>query len=130
MKSLKSFRKFMTGYQVPNYVKRYCMRLDDHRWQWFYLQMKEPVGFVANIEYLFYTLKWILKSDFDDLAYEVYFQSIMNPEMRPEPLIKEEWWRILNKRYSERFENDISEISYDWNDLSVAQVVEEGPVIF
>lgn len=126
MKSLNSFREFMTSYQVPNYVKRYCMELDNSRWQWFYSQMKEPIEFVADVGYLFYVLKWILKNDFDDLGYEVYFQSVMNPEMRPEPLIKDEWWLVLNKRYSKRFKNDIYEMSYGWNKLSVAQDDNEG----
>ncbi|MEL7567484.1 MAG: hypothetical protein AAGU75_00395 [Bacillota bacterium] len=97
MKSLDEFKEFMAGSKVPNYVRRYCEDLDEFKWQWFYLQMKEPIEFVADVDYLFYILKWILKSNFDDLGYEVYFQSVMNPEMHPEPLIKDEWWSILQK---------------------------------
>lgn len=67
----------MTGSKSPNYVKRYCLRLDKFKWQWFYYQMKEPVEFIGDIECLFYILKLILKDDFDDLGYAVYFQVII-----------------------------------------------------
>lgn len=110
MKSLDIFKEYMCSSQVPNYVRRYCDNLDEFKWQWFYNQMIEPMEFVADSDYLFYILKWILKYDFDDLGYAVYFQTIMNPEMWPEPLIKDEWRTILDKRYQERFHNDISEM--------------------
>lgn len=129
MKSLDIFKEYMSSSQVPNYVRRYCDNLDEFKWQWFYYQMKEPMEFVADTEYLFYVLKWILKYDFDDLGYEVYFQTIMDPEMWSEPLIKDKWWTILDKRYQERFHNDISEMHYDWNDSSVVQAVEDGIVV-
>lgn len=110
MKSLDSFKSFMSGNNAPNYVKRYCIRLDELKWQWFYCQMREPVEFVTDINDLFYILKWILKHDFDDLAYEVYFQDMMDPEGRPESLIKEEWRDILQTRYKQRLAEDIPEI--------------------
>jgi hypothetical protein len=108
MESLETFKEFMSGGQSPNYVKRYCLQLDEFKWLWFYHQMKEPVEFVVDVEYLFYILKWILKEDFDDLSYAVYFQVIMDPEMRPEPLIKDEWWPILDKQYQECLQNELS----------------------
>lgn len=107
MESLDLFKKFMTSSKSPNYVKRYCLHLDELKWQWFYYQMNEPVEFVVDIDYLFYILKWILKDDFDDLGYAVYFQVIMDPEMHPEPLIKDEWWTILDRRYRERLMDDL-----------------------
>ena len=110
MKSLDAFKEFMAGSKAPNYVRRYCEDLDEIKWQWLYFQMKEPIEFVADVDYLFYILKWILKSNFDDLGYEVYFQSVMNPEMRPEPLIKDEWWSVLQKRYYERLNSEMSEM--------------------
>ena len=124
MKSPDVFKEFMAGSNVPNYVRRYCEGLDEFKWQWFYFQMKEPIEFVADVDYLFYILKWILKSNFDDLGYEVYFQSVMNPEMYPEQLIKDEWWSILQKRYYERFNSEISEIDCNSTDWAVAQTIE------
>lgn len=124
MKSLAAFKEFMTGFKAPNYVRRYCEGLDDFKWQWFYFQMKEPIEFVADVNYLFYVLKWILKSNFDDLGYEVYFQSVMDPEMRPEPLIKDEWWPVLQKRYYERFNSEMAEIDCNSMDKAVAQTIE------
>lgn len=110
MKSLDIFKEYMCNSQVPNYVRRYCDNLDEFKWQWFYNQMIEPMEFVVDTGYLFYVLKWILKYDFDDLGYAVYFQNIMNPEMWSESLIKDEWQTILDQRYQERFHNDISEM--------------------
>lgn len=98
---------------VPNYVQRYCETLDEFKWQWFYSQMKEPIKFVTNVDNLFYILKWILKANFDDLSYAIYFQDVMDPECRPESLIKDEWLPILRKRYYKQLMEDISEIHYD-----------------
>ena len=125
MKSLGSFKSFMLGNAVPNYVKRYCIGLDEFKWQWFYFQMKEPVEFITDIDALFYILKWILKYVFDDLAYEIFFQEIMDPECRSESLIKDEWWDILQTRYKQRLTEDIPNIHYDWNDSAVADAVKE-----
>lgn len=120
----------MTSSKSPNYVRRYCLQLDEFKWQWFYYQMKEPVEFIVDIEYLFYILKWILKDDFDDLGYSVYFQVIMDPEMRLEPLIKDEWWTILDKRYSERLMDDLPVWDSDEsNDFSLMKAMEEGIVV-
>jgi hypothetical protein len=125
MKSLDSFKNFMSGNDVPNYVKRYCGGLDEFKWQWFYFEMKETIEFVTDIDCLFYILKWILKHDFDDLAYEVFFQEIMDPECRPKSLIKDEWWDILQARYKQRLAEDIPDIHYDRNDPAVSDAVEE-----
>lgn len=129
MKSLDSFKNFMFSNDVPNYVKRYCSGLDEFKWQWFYYQMKEPVKFVADIEYLVYILKWILKEDFDDLGYAVYFQVIMDPEIRPEPLIKDEWRTILDKRYQERLQNDLTVWNDKLDDPAAMHAVDNGAVI-
>ncbi|MEW6215652.1 MAG: hypothetical protein AB1478_10710 [Nitrospirota bacterium] len=92
--------------------------------------MKEPVEFVVDIEYLFYILKWILKDDFDDLGYAVYFQVIMDPEMRPEPLIKDEWWTILDKRYRGRLMDDLPIWDSDHiDDSTLMKAIEEDIVV-
>lgn len=53
MKSLDIFKEYMSSSQVPNYVRQYCDNLDEFKWQWFYYQMKEPMEFVTDTEYLF-----------------------------------------------------------------------------
>lgn len=129
MNSLDTFKDFMVSNEVPSYVWRYCSVLDEYKWQWFYLQMKEPMEFVTDIDYLFYILKWILKQDFKDLSYSVFFQDIMDPECRPESLIKNEWWPILQKRYLAQLQKDIPKIHYDWTDDSVTHPIDEGIVV-
>jgi hypothetical protein len=89
----------MTSIEVADYVKRYCSCLDRQKWQWFYEQMRETVECIGDMERFFYVLKWILKYDFDDLTYEVYFQDYMDPEMCCNTLIKEEWREYLNEKY-------------------------------
>jgi hypothetical protein len=106
--SFDSFKTFMVSNNVPNYINRYCNDLSDVKWIWFYAQMSEPLHFVADIDYLLYILKWILKSDFKDLSYEVYFYEIMDAEGRPESSIKDEFWPMLTERYSKQLEEDIS----------------------
>lgn len=90
----------MVSDNVPNYIKRYCNDLSEIKWLWFYAQMLEPLYFVTEIDYLFYILKWILKSNFMHLSYEVYFYGIMNAEGRTESLIKDEFWTMLAERHA------------------------------
>ena len=101
--TLKRFKAFMLGDAVPNYVHRYCGDLTGSQWGWFYGQMAAALKLTDEPEYLFYVLKWILKYDFDDLAYEMYCQDIMNPECREEPLIKPSEWPGCAAKYHERF---------------------------
>lgn len=130
IKSLDSFQVFMLGEDMPSYIHRYCNQLDDAQWQWFYEQMLEPVAFVTDISYLFYELKWILKYDFDDLSYAVYFQAMMNPECMPQPPIKEEWLSTLRDRYVQRWKKELSDIHYSSMDTSVTDSMDDDPVIF
>ena len=103
MKSLQAFKSFMLGPDAPNWVARYCGCLDKYEWMWFYEQMKEPTEF-ANVEWLFYVLKWILKHDFDDLSREVFFQYVLDPEMCYGVTIKDEWLDCLKVRYGKELE--------------------------
>lgn len=106
--SFDSFKTFMMSGNVPNYINRYCNNLSEVKWIWFYAQMLEPIYFVTDIDYLLYILKWILKSDFKDLSYEIYFYEVMDAEGRPESLIKYEFWPMLTERYTKQLEIDIS----------------------
>lgn len=108
MKTLDSFKSFMISDSVPNYVVHYCENLNDIKWRWLYVQMIEPMIITANIDYLFYVLRWILKSDFQDLTYELYFYDVMNPENRSQSLIKDKYWQIFNEQYYLRFMDDLS----------------------
>lgn len=120
----------MLGEDVPCYVQRYCKQLDDSQWKWFYEQMVEPVTFVTDIAYLFYVLKWILKFNFDDLSYAVYFQDILDPECIPQSLIKNEWLPVLRNRYEQRLKKELFEIRCSSNNESVSDVIGDDAVIF
>ncbi|MBU9714338.1 hypothetical protein [Evansella tamaricis] len=128
--SIESFQVFMLGEDVPCYLRRYCKQLNDSQWQWFYEQIMEPVTFVTDIAQLFYVLKWILKYDFDDLSYAVYFQDIMDPECSPQSLIKEEWLPVLWHRYEQRLMNELFEIRGSLNNKSVPDVIGDDSIIF
>ena len=97
----------MTSPHAPNYVRRYCEDLSEQKWEWFYAQVKDAMEVAVNADCLMYVLKWILKTNFDDLVYEVYFQDYMNPEMSPYSLVKDEWQDVLHVRYKERLMADI-----------------------
>ena len=103
MTTLRSFKKFMTSNAVPNYVCRYCSSLDKEQWEWFYNQMIIAHELTDELDYLFYALKWILKFDFDDIAYEMYSHDMIDPECRAETLIKPTRWIDCNKKYRKRF---------------------------
>ena len=109
--TLKRFKTFMLGDAVPNYVHRYCGALTDSRWEWFYGQMAAALKLTDEPEYLFYVLKWILKYDFDDLAYEMYCQDVMNPECREESLIRPSKWPECAAKYRDRV---TMEYAYMW----------------
>jgi len=130
IKSIDSFQVFMLGEGVPCYIQRYCKKLDHSQWQWFYEQMLEPVTFVMDIAYLFYELKWILKYEFDDLSYAVYFQDIMDPECNPQSQIKDEWLPVLWDRYGQRLEKELSEIHCSSNNASVTDNIGDDATIF
>ena len=91
---------------VPNYVSGYCSGLNDIKWIWFYAQMTEAVLITNELDYLFYVLKWILKNDFHDIAYEMYCIDMMDPESRPESLIKESLWDAYSSHYFPAFVQD------------------------
>ena len=103
MATLRSFKAHMTSSAVPNYVNRYCNNLDKEQWNWFYNQMAIAFELTNAPEYLFYVLKWILKYDFDDIAYEMYCQDMADPECREETLIKPARWAECDEKYYIRF---------------------------
>ena len=106
MKTLGSFKAFMTSDVVPNYVGRYCGKLGKEQWECFYNQMIIALEMTDEPEYLFYALKWILKSDYDDIAYEMYCCDMMDPECRDESLIKPSRWEECDRKYYKRFADE------------------------
>lgn len=106
--TLYSFKEFMLGDDVPNYVIRYCKQLNEVKWIWFYAQMIEAVIITDELDYLLYVLKWISKTDFHDIAYEMYFHDMLDPECRPESLIKQKYWDMYNEHYHARFIEDMA----------------------
>jgi len=111
--TLKGFKSFMVGDAAPNYVRRYCTALSDDRWEWFYGQMMAALDLTDEPEYLFYVLKWILKYDFADLAYEMYCQDLLDPECRSESLIKPSKRAECGEKYHKRFLQDFADICGD-----------------
>lgn len=87
MKSMDSFKEFMTSEAVPNYVNGYCLSL------------------MSQITF-FYVLKWILKNDFHDIAYEMYCLDMSNPEMRHESLIRDSLWKVYSSHYFQQYQTD------------------------
>jgi len=108
--TMESFKAFMTSDAVPNYVYRYCHSLNEVQWEWFYGQMIFAVEFTDEPAYLFYTLKWILKHDYDDLVYEMYCQDVSDPECRKETLIKPSKWAECDRKYYERFMQEFADM--------------------
>lgn len=108
IETVNSFKEFMLSDDVPNYVVRYCKQLSEVKWIWFYAQMMEAIMLTDELDYLFYVLKWILKTDFHDLTYEMYFYDMTNPECRLESLIKEKYWAMYSENYHNRFMEDMS----------------------
>jgi hypothetical protein len=101
--TLRDFKVFMTSEAVPCYVCRYWGKLGDEQLERFYNQMIVALELTEAAEYLFYALKWILKSDYDDIAYEMYCHDIMDPECRDETLIKPSRWAECSRKYHKRF---------------------------
>lgn len=106
MKTLDTFKLFMTSEDVPNYVSDYCQHLNEVKWIWFYAQMIEAMLITEEPDYLFYVLKWILSHDFHDLAYEMYCIDMTNPEMRQESLIKDSVWEVYSSHYFPLYQED------------------------
>ena len=103
MATLRNFKAFMGSDAIPGYLSRYCSKLENDQWEWFYDQMNIAFGLTDEPEYLFYALKWILKFDYDDIAYEMYCQDMMDPECRDENLIKPARWTECGRKYHKRF---------------------------
>lgn len=103
---MDTFKQFMTSEDVPDYVSDYCNHLNDIAWIWFYAQMLEAILITDEPDYLFYVLKWILKTDFKDIAYEMYCMDMSNPEMRQESLIKDSLWEAYSSHYFPQYQED------------------------
>ncbi len=106
MDSLGSFKAYMQSGSAPNYVRRYCSLLEGSQWTRFYAQMMDGMLSTDNPEYLFYALKWILKHDFRDMAYEMYCYDMMDPGCRAGRLVKDSLWDAYTYCYFQRFLKD------------------------
>lgn len=103
MKNIHVFKNYFTQSNKPHTFRDYINSLSDEKLIQFYNQMKEPVSFVKDLDYLLYKLRWIIDSDSDDLSRDLFIQSVMSCE---EHLIEDKWVSILYKRY----EKDIQEL--------------------
>lgn len=108
IENLDSFKEFMLSEDVPRHITRYCKQLNDVKWIWFYAQMVEAVKITDELDYLFYVLKWILKTDFHDLTYEMYLYDMINSECRSQSLIADKYWTMYSEHYHTRFMENMS----------------------
>jgi hypothetical protein len=91
---------------VPEYVARYCRRLDGQKLEWFFRQMTGAMDIVENADYLVYLRRWILKHGFVDLTYECYRYSCLDREtIHFAPTLKIGLLGALQERYDESPEN-------------------------
>jgi len=107
-RGLSDFKRYMTSDKMPNYVHRYCRRLDDLGWMIFHAKMIVPFIIIIDVEDLIYLLKWILKDDSDDFVYALYLHHEMGAEGRS--YINVENLEMLHKRYYDLF---LSNFHYD-----------------
>lgn len=108
MKDIKSFKDYMTDGYKPDYFSEYVNNLNPDKLEWFYNQVKEPLEFLVTEAYLYYKFKWIKKRNFDDLSYEIYLESLYNPEGFNFDIIKSNWEDILWNRYKNRILHNIN----------------------
>jgi len=111
---LNDFKEYMTSYEMPNYIHRYCEYLDDLGWMIFHSKMIVPFEIIKEVDDLIYLLKWILKEDSDDFTYSVYIHHEMGAEGRG--YINSDYFEMLDKRYYRRFSSDfyLEEVCDDW----------------
>ena len=101
MKNIYTFKNYFTQSNQPHDFRRYIKSLDDNKLNYFYNQMKEPVEFIKDINYLMYKFQWI--GETEDLSRDLFIQAIMSCETH---LIKDKWFNILHNRY----EQDIQDV--------------------
>ncbi|MCL2773386.1 MAG: hypothetical protein FWD71_08545 [Oscillospiraceae bacterium] len=112
MKSIITFKNYLTQSNIPSDIREYVKELDEEKLNWFYNQMKEPMEFLTDVDYLFYKFRWISICEFDDLSKEIFLQSIFNnAEGIMTDIIKSGWFRILYDRYEKDIYSFIDEIS-------------------
>lgn len=111
MKNINTFENYLTQSNIPYDMKEYVENLDDEKLNWFYNQMKEPLEFIKDENYLFYKFRWIRKYEFKDLSKEIFLQSIFNSEGIQLDIIKDSWLSILYERYEKDIQSLIDELS-------------------
>ena len=100
MENINTFKNYLTRTNMSHDIKDYVKNLDEEKLAWFYNQVKEPLEFLTDEEYLFYKFRWIKNRDFKDLSKEIFIESLCNPECIKEPIIKADWDDILHQRYA------------------------------
>ena len=110
MDNVFKFYFFMTkSLDIPPKLKRYITQLDGKDLVRFYYQMKEPLEFVTNDDFMYFYLDNIIEHKYKDLSLELYICYYLDNSY-PDDVIKSNWLDILSKRYREEiieFENNL-----------------------
>lgn len=79
-------------------LKDYVNKLDGKGLVRFYNQMKEPLEFITNDDFLYFYLDTIVEHKYKDLSLELYICYYLDKKY-PDNAIKYNWIDILSKRY-------------------------------
>lgn len=108
MDNVFKFYYFMTkSSDVSSVVKDYVSTLDSKKLIWFYYQMKEPIKFITDDDFMYFYLDQIVQHDFKDLSLELYLYYFIDQSYSND-VIKSDWVDTLSKRYNKEiieFEN-------------------------
>ena len=99
MSDIYQFYYFMTRCSiVPPTVRSYTKNLSDKDLKKFYVQMKEPLKFLEDDDFMYFSLEHILEYKYDDLSFELYFQYHIDRSYSSN-IINQKWIDELEKRY-------------------------------
>jgi len=106
MKNVHVFKNYFTKVNQPHDFREYIQGLNDDELSWFYNQIKEPVEFIKDINYLMFKLEWF--KDSINLSKDLFIQAVMSCETH---LIKAGWISILHERYKEDIQDLLDDFS-------------------
>lgn len=83
---------------VPPKLKSYITKLDGNDLVRFYHQMKEPLEFITNDDFMYFYLDNIIEHKYNDLSLELYICYYFD-KCYSDDVIKSNWLDILSERY-------------------------------
>ena len=99
MDSVFKFYFFMTkSSDVPPKLKSYITNLEGRELIRFYRQIKEPLEFITNDDFMYFYLDNIIEHKYKDLSLELYICYYLDKSY-PDDVIKSNWLDKLSERY-------------------------------